>query len=134
MQHKLFMSQVVCLHCRYDDLRNYSNERSIYLAQLRNSIEEPWQQWELAHFDIEAYKSKSLDEVVVSLYFAFFMKPGLPAMSCVLLSLFVEALCTFSCTALLPVQKTFLVAAAMSGQTSGGLCGHQFIERCCPVQ
>ena len=48
---------------RYDDLRNYNNERSLYLAQLRNSIEEPWQQWELGHFDIEAYKSKSLDEV-----------------------------------------------------------------------
>lgn len=47
----------------YDDLRNYSNERSIYLAQLRNSIEEPWQQWELGHFDIESYRSKSLDEL-----------------------------------------------------------------------
>lgn len=33
------------------------------MAQLRHSIEEPWQQWELSHFDIEAYKSKSLDEV-----------------------------------------------------------------------
>ncbi len=36
---------------RYDDLRNYSNERSIYLAKLRDTIEEPWQKWELNHVD-----------------------------------------------------------------------------------
>lgn len=47
----------------YDDLRNYNNERSIYLAQLRHSIEEPWQQWEMGHFDVDAYKSKSVDEL-----------------------------------------------------------------------
>ncbi|BDA45408.1 hypothetical protein COCOBI_07-1950 [Coccomyxa sp. Obi] len=35
----------------YDDLRNYSNERSIYLAKLRNMIEEPWQKWELEQVD-----------------------------------------------------------------------------------
>ncbi|EIE20159.1 hypothetical protein COCSUDRAFT_57886 [Coccomyxa subellipsoidea C-169] len=35
----------------YDDLRNYSNERSIYLAKLRDTIEEPWQKWELNHVD-----------------------------------------------------------------------------------
>lgn len=49
---------------RYDDLRNYSNERSLYLAQLRHSIEEPWQQWESSHFDIEAYKSKTVEQVL----------------------------------------------------------------------
>lgn len=47
----------------YDDLRNYNNERSIYLAQLRHSIEQPWQQWETAHFDVDAYKSKSVEEL-----------------------------------------------------------------------
>lgn len=47
----------------YDDLRNYNNERSIYLAQLRHSIEEPWQQWELGQFDVDAYKSKSIEEL-----------------------------------------------------------------------
>lgn len=50
---------------RYDDLRNYNNERSIYLAQLRHSIEQPWQQWETAHFDVDAYKSKSVEEVLI---------------------------------------------------------------------
>lgn len=49
---------------RYDDLRNYSNERSLYLAQLRHSIEKPWQQWESSHFDIESYKSKTVEQVL----------------------------------------------------------------------
>jgi hypothetical protein len=32
--------------CRYDHLRNYENERSIWLANLREIIEGPWQAWE----------------------------------------------------------------------------------------
>jgi len=35
------------------------------LAQLRHSIEQPWQQWETAHFDVDAYKSKSVEEVLI---------------------------------------------------------------------
>lgn len=54
---------MVALVHRYDDLRNYSNERSVYLAQLRDSIEAPWQQWELGHFDVESYKSKTVEQV-----------------------------------------------------------------------
>ena len=48
---------------RYDDLKNYSNERSLYLAQLRDSIEGPWQAWELSQIDVDALKALSLDEV-----------------------------------------------------------------------
>ncbi|KAF6254782.1 hypothetical protein COO60DRAFT_1538767 [Scenedesmus sp. NREL 46B-D3] len=33
-------------HFWYDDLRNYENERSIWLASLRDTIEAPWQAWE----------------------------------------------------------------------------------------
>ncbi len=33
----------------YDDLRNYHNERSYYLQQVRDRIEIPWQAWELPH-------------------------------------------------------------------------------------
>lgn len=33
-------------NCRYDDLRNYENERSTWLATLRERIEAPWQAWE----------------------------------------------------------------------------------------
>ncbi len=37
----------VSLCARFDDLENYSNERSIFLAKLRDAIEAPWQEWEL---------------------------------------------------------------------------------------
>lgn len=45
---------------RYDDLRNYSNDRSVYLAQLRDSIEEPWQAWELAQLSTPVSEYKDL--------------------------------------------------------------------------
>lgn len=48
---------------RYDDLRNYSNDRSLVLAQVRDSIEEPWQEWETAQLDVQSYKNMSLEEV-----------------------------------------------------------------------
>ncbi|HEY9674421.1 MAG TPA: iron-containing redox enzyme family protein [Waterburya sp.] len=37
----------------YDDLRHYKNERSYYLQQVRDRIEEVWQAWELAQIDVE---------------------------------------------------------------------------------
>ncbi len=40
----------------YDDLRNYTNERSGYLRIVRDRIEYFWQKWELAQFDIETLK------------------------------------------------------------------------------
>jgi hypothetical protein len=39
----------------YDDLRQYTNERSIYLETVRDRIEEPWQRWEQARLDIDAF-------------------------------------------------------------------------------
>ena len=38
----------------YDDLKQYTNERSFYLQKVRNQIESSWQKWELAHFDVAA--------------------------------------------------------------------------------
>lgn len=38
----------------YDDLRRYDNERSHYLRSVRDRIEEPWQQWEIAQIDVAA--------------------------------------------------------------------------------
>ena len=35
----------------FDDLSNYRNERSAYLRDLRERIEESWQTWELSHLD-----------------------------------------------------------------------------------
>src|SRR5919199_2592132 len=40
----------------YDDLRRYTNERSLYLRTVRDQIEEAWQQWELAQIDPTAYQ------------------------------------------------------------------------------
>lgn len=40
----------------YDDLHNYSNERSLYLQTVRNRIEAAWQSWELAELDVESLK------------------------------------------------------------------------------
>ena len=48
---------------RFDDLENYSNDRSIYLAQLRDRIEEPWQAWELSHMPVAEYKQLSPAQV-----------------------------------------------------------------------
>ena len=39
----------------YDDLRRYTNERSLYLRTVRDQIEEAWQQWEAAQLDVEKY-------------------------------------------------------------------------------
>jgi hypothetical protein len=47
----------------YDDLANYSNDRSMYLAQLRESIERPWQAWEAAHLPLGSYCSLSLQQI-----------------------------------------------------------------------
>ena len=38
--------------CRYDDLSNYSNERSVFLTNLRDAIETPWQAWELEQLPV----------------------------------------------------------------------------------
>ena len=40
----------------YDDLRRYTNERSLYLRTVRDQIEEAWQQWEAAQLDPTAYQ------------------------------------------------------------------------------
>ncbi len=54
----------------YDDLRHYSNERSLYLHQVRDQIESAWQEWELAQMDVAALKkldvSRALTERVAA--------------------------------------------------------------------
>jgi len=40
----------------YDDLRRYTNERSLYLRTVRDRIEEAWQQWEVAQLNVAAYQ------------------------------------------------------------------------------
>lgn len=41
----------------YDDLGHYKNERSFYLQWVRDRIEAVWQDWEMAHFDLDAYRA-----------------------------------------------------------------------------
>jgi hypothetical protein len=41
----------------YDDLQNYTNERSSYLRSCRDRIEEAWQQWELAQLDVDSLQN-----------------------------------------------------------------------------
>lgn len=38
----------------YDDLENYANDRSLYIATVRDRIEADWQAWELAQIDVAA--------------------------------------------------------------------------------
>jgi Iron-containing redox enzyme len=50
----------------YDDLQHYTNERSPYLHQVRDRIEQSWQLWESTQIDIASFQqldvSKSLNE------------------------------------------------------------------------
>lgn len=47
----------------YDDLRHYTNERSEYLRKVRDRIEAPWQEWELAHLDVPALRQLNITDV-----------------------------------------------------------------------
>jgi Iron-containing redox enzyme len=49
----------------YDDLSNYDNERSSYLREIRDLIEGAWQEWELAHLDVEALAREVVREALL---------------------------------------------------------------------
>lgn len=49
----------------YDDLRHYTNERSLYLNKVRDKIETPWQEWELSQLDVEAIKKVDVKQALV---------------------------------------------------------------------
>lgn len=46
----------------YDDLQHYKNERSYYLQQVRDRIESVWQEWEISHFDTDAYQQLNVEQ------------------------------------------------------------------------
>lgn len=48
----------------YDDLRRYTNERSFYLQQIRNRIEDAWQTWELTHLDVAAIQREDVQQAL----------------------------------------------------------------------
>jgi hypothetical protein len=49
----------------YDDLRHYSNERSLYLSSLRQQIEAAWQNWELAQIDVAALQQVDVKDALI---------------------------------------------------------------------
>lgn len=49
----------------YDDLRHYKNERSYYLQQVRDRIEEVWQAWELAQIDVEQLRQLDAKQALI---------------------------------------------------------------------
>lgn len=49
----------------YDDLQNYTNERSLYLYSCRDKIEAAWQQWELAQIDVSALQQLDVKQALI---------------------------------------------------------------------
>jgi hypothetical protein len=48
----------------YDDLRHYINERSLFLAKVRDRIEQAWQKWEIAQVDIAALQQLDVKQAL----------------------------------------------------------------------
>ena len=66
---KLFLQRILYRINRlklfwYDDLQNYANEASPYLASVRSRIENAWQDWETGHFDIESLQSLPIKDAL----------------------------------------------------------------------
>ncbi|MBD2493118.1 iron-containing redox enzyme family protein [Nostoc sp. FACHB-280] len=49
----------------YDDLRHYTNERSLYLSCCRHQIELAWQAWELAQIDLPTLQKLDVKQALV---------------------------------------------------------------------
>lgn len=49
----------------FDDLRQYTNERSLYLSSCRNQIEAAWQKWELAQVDVAAIQKLDVKQALI---------------------------------------------------------------------
>lgn len=49
----------------YDDLRNYTNERSLFLQIISNQIEAAWQAWELAKIDVAALQQLDVKQALI---------------------------------------------------------------------
>lgn len=49
----------------YDDLRHYTNERSLYLYSCRDQIEAAWQKWELAQIDVAALQQLDVKQALI---------------------------------------------------------------------
>ncbi|MBD2296979.1 iron-containing redox enzyme family protein [Anabaena sphaerica FACHB-251] len=54
----------------YDDLRHYTNERSLYLCSCRNQIETAWQDWELRQIDVASLQKWNIKQALTERTFA----------------------------------------------------------------
>jgi hypothetical protein len=50
---------------RYDDLQNYTNERSIYLQRCRDRIEKVWQAWELSQLNVSQIQQLDVKQALI---------------------------------------------------------------------
>ncbi|MBE9051324.1 iron-containing redox enzyme family protein [Nostocales cyanobacterium LEGE 11386] len=50
----------------YDDLRHYTNERSLYLLSRRDQIETAWQEWELAQIDVAQLQQLDVKQALIN--------------------------------------------------------------------
>jgi len=48
----------------YDDLNHYTNERSVYLASVRDRIEAIWQAWELDQLDVASIQQMDVQQAL----------------------------------------------------------------------
>lgn len=49
----------------YDDLHNYTNDRSLYISIVRDRIESVWQEWELAQLDVAALQQVDVKQALI---------------------------------------------------------------------
>ncbi|KOP22780.1 hypothetical protein AMR41_30400 [Hapalosiphon sp. MRB220] len=49
----------------YDNLRHYTNERSLYLSEVRNQIETAWQEWEIAQIDVVELQKLDVKQALI---------------------------------------------------------------------
>lgn len=49
----------------YDDLQNYTNDRSLFIATVRDRIEADWQAWEATQLDVEALKNVDVKQTLI---------------------------------------------------------------------
>ncbi|MFQ4141552.1 iron-containing redox enzyme family protein [Chlorogloeopsis sp. ULAP02] len=62
----------------YDDLRHYTNERSLYLYKVRDQIEAAWQEWEIAKIDVAALQQLDVKQALIERT-AYDLEPPLSA-------------------------------------------------------
>ena len=64
LQRTLYRVNRLCLFW-YDDLQRYTNERSLYLQQVRDYIETAWQEWEVGQIDVASLQQMDVKQALI---------------------------------------------------------------------